>query len=128
MNYHNILFMNYKVCKIYLFTTILFLIGVTLILSLDIYDSYNAIGYIKNNQVIIDVKIPYPETMLHYDYIKIGDNNYYESNIILDELNNSGYQKIYINVSTRFIENEYLPVTMYYNKERIIDKIKKSLL
>lgn len=128
MNYHNILFMNYKIHIIYLFTIIIFLISIYWILSLEIYDSYDTFGYSNNNQITINVKIPYPETILHYDYIRIADNYYDESNVVLGELNSLEYQKVYIDVSAKFIDNTYLPVTMYYNKERIIDKIKKSFL
>ena len=129
MNYRDLLNIKYSI-KNYLVLMVLLLIIIFIIIGNNkITDVYKTLGYTNEKNIIIN--IPINNTMLStLDKISIEDNYYYLddliiSDILLDENNSINYQEIVINSKYDIKSNLLVPVTIYYNEEKVLEKIKK---
>jgi len=110
---------------------------VSLILSLTLiivayltkcYDAYNGVGVFKNHEIALNINVEDINKVLESDFIKINNKRYKFSvlsisDIQYNELAMTNYQTITIEVKEKYIENMYLEITFYSNKQRIITKI-----
>jgi len=131
MNYCDLL--NIR-CSIKYYVVILLSLIIILFIIIGnkrITDVYKTVGYIKNNIVLINV--PISESMISkLDNIKVEDNKYYLddlaiSDVLLDEVNLINYQEIMIDLKDNINDNLLVPVTIYYNEEKVLTKIKNLL-
>lgn len=131
MNYCDLL--NIR-CSIKYYVVILLSLIIILFIIIGnkrITDVYKTVGYIKNNIVLINV--PISESMISkLDNIKVEDNKYYLddlaiSDVLLDEINLINYQEIMIDLKDNINDNLLVPVTIYYNEEKVLTKIKNLL-
>lgn len=131
MHYHNLLNMPFKK-PIF----ILGIISISCIISFwtfnqKIYDVYNTLGYINNDYLIVNIPVSSPDTISQMEYIKI-DNQKYDlkiasiSEIMLDQNSLVNYQELRFKVD-KFYENQVMNVTIYYNKEKVLEKLKKII-
>lgn len=84
--------------------------------KIEVYDNYQTKGYIENGAL----KISVPEN-INFEKIKMN-NEEIEYEIISKTLkdNQNDYT---LRLSTELKENEIVSLDLYYNKERIIEKI-----
>ena len=101
---------------------------------MNFYDVYNTKGYITNNNLILNIPYNYSDTIANGKYLKIN-NIKYNLKIItvnspsVDINSNLIYQEIMVKLDENLIynDNTVLNVSIYYNKEKLLDKIKKLL-
>ncbi len=108
--------------------TFLIIIGV----QFSIYDVYTIVGVSTGDAILLNVPLEYSDTLNHGEYLKIGDNTYSFLILSIGELEfdwdqQVNYQTYSIKVDAKFLENEVIKMTVYYDKEKIIEKIKKIL-
>ncbi len=131
MNYHDLLNIKYSIKYYFLLLILLFILLFIFISNKKIMDVYQTIGYVKDNNILIN--IPISNTMLsNLDNVTIENNKYYKndlvvSDILLDEINVINYQEIEISLNNDIDDNLVVPVTIYYNEEKVLTKIKKLL-
>ena len=131
MNYRDLLNIKYSIKYYFLLLILLFILLFIFISNKKIMDVYQTIGYVKDNNILIN--IPISNTMLSsLDNVTIEDNKYYKndlvvSDILLDEINLINYQEIEIGLNNDIDDNLVVPVTIYYNEEKVLTKIKKLL-
>jgi len=108
--------------------TFLIIIGV----QFSIYDVYTIVGVSTGDAILLNVPLEYSDTLNHGEYLKIGDNTYSFLILSIGELEfdwdqQVNYQTYSIKVDAKFLKNEVIKMTVYYDKEKIIEKIKKIL-
>ena len=131
MNYRDLLNIRYSIKYFILLLVLLFILLFVFLSNKKIVDVYQTMGYVNDNTIVIN--IPLSDTLLNnLDNITIDDNKYYIndlviSDILLDEINLINYQEIGINNYNNLEDNLIVPVTIYYNEEKVLTKIKKLL-
>ena len=106
-----------------------FLFGLYLIITTKIYDNYQTKGYIMCEDTCY---------LITYIPSNIPDNNIYFNNksydyqiiskeIYFDEQAMNSLIKLTLKVSHDFLNKEIINLNFYYNKERIITKIKERM-
>lgn len=95
-------------------------------------DVYNTYGYILDNELIINIPTNYPDTINNMEYIKV-DNKKYEGKVInisevkLDSESLINYQEVKFATNIDAVDNQVFKVSIFYNKEKVIKKIKKII-
>ena len=131
MNYRDLLNMRYSIKYYVLLLILLFILLSVFLSNKKIVDVYQTMGYVKDNTIVINITLS--DTLLNnLDNITIDDSKYYIndlviSDILLDEINLINYQEIEINNYNNLEDNLIVPVTIYYNEEKVLTKIKKLL-
>ena len=134
MSYEELLRIDCKIYKKILIVVFGIIIIFLLLLNMNFYDVYNTKGYITNNNLILNIPYNYSDTIANGKYLKIN-NIKYNLKIItvnspsVDINSNLIYQEIMIKLDENLIynDNTVLNVSIYYNKEKLLDKIKKLL-
>lgn len=130
MDYDTLLRSKIRYGYLWITMTIL-LVGVSIfILNQEIYDTQTFKGISKENNIYLHIPIIYSDTFKNGSYIMINkDKRYFEiesiSEILVDESSFLQYQEYVLKTDKEFKDNEILILTIYYNKEKILDKIKK---
>lgn len=118
--------------KIILPLVILFLIGgLNLSWIIDVYSTYNVKAISEGKYLLLSIPINNSDILKSGDYLKINNKNYYYNVISISPLQNDGevnYQNYEIEIDDTFQLNEIKDITIFYQKERIITKIKKMFL
>ena len=134
MSYEELLRIDCKIYKKILIVVFGIIIIFLLLLNMNFYDVYNTKGYITNNNLILNIPYNYSDTIANGKYLKIN-NIKYNLKIItvnspsVDINSNLIYQEIMVKLDENLIynDNTVLSVSIYYNKEKLLDKIKKLL-
>ena len=116
------------------FIIVIFILLILLILLIymckkEIYDSYQTKGLVScTDTCTITTSIP---SNLEYEYIQIN-NKYLNYEIlglelIVDEENLITYNRLTLSTDLSLSNNEIVDLTIYYNKQRIITKIKDKM-
>lgn len=134
MSYEELLRIDCKIYKKILIVVFGIIIIFLLLLNMNFYDVYNTKGYITNNNLILNIPYNYSDTIANGKYLKIN-NIKYNLKIItvnspsVDINSNLIYQEIVVKLDENLIynDNTVLNVSIYYNKEKLLDKIKKLL-
>lgn len=134
MSYEELLRIDCKIYKKILIVVFGIIIIFLLLLNMNFYGVYNTKGYITNNNLILNIPYNYSDTIANGKYLKIN-NIKYNLKIItvnspsVDINSNLIYQEIVVKLDENLIynDNTVLNVSIYYNKEKLLDKIKKLL-
>ena len=106
--------------------TLLLLLISYLLISIKIYDNYQSKGYVENG--LITSIIP---SSLNFEEIYLNNKkvNYeiIEEIVKVDKETINSYKEITFKCSHNFKENEIINITFYYNKQRIITKLKNKI-
>ena len=132
MNYEELLNIPYKPWKLLITMTIIIIICGLIIINIEIYDVYNTYAYYKEGNIVLNIPINYSDTILNGEYFKIDDEKsdlevLYVSDILIDTDTLVNYQEVIIASSKNYPENLLINISIYYNKEKVLDKIKKLL-
>lgn len=129
MNYLDLINIKYSFKKgLYLFIA-LFIGLIYYIFNLNMYESYSTYGYIEDNYLVTKI-IDNPDIINSIKYIKIGTINY-EASIeeisqsLIDEENFVNYQLVKLKLSERLNNNEAFKFVIFYNEEKVYNKLKK---
>lgn len=131
MNYLDLINIKYSFKKrLYLFIA-LFISLIYYIFNLNMYESYSTYGYIEDNYLVTKI-IDNPDIINSMKYIKIGTINY-EASIeeisqsLIDEENYVNYQIVKLKLSGRLYNNEAFKFAIFYNEEKVYNKLKKII-
>ena len=95
----------------------------------EIYDNFQTKGIVNCQEscqitAIIPTNINFIKIKLNNNYIKYKIAN---KELIIDDKNYSSYYSITLNVEEKLTNNEIVDLNFYYNKQRIINKIKNKM-
>ena len=132
MNYEELLNIPYKPWKLFITMTIIIIICGLIIINIEIYDVYNTYAYYKEGNIVLNIPINYSDTILNGEYFKIDAEKsdlevLYVSDILIDTDTLVNYQEVIVASSKNYPENLIINISIYYNKEKVLDKIKKLL-
>lgn len=132
MNCYDLINVRYKKRFVFLLLIILFIGTLSYISNLVLCDAYNTNGYVLNGELIIHVPVKNPDTLSNLEYIKILDKKYEASiinisEVLFDQSSLVNYQEITFDSNFDFKDNQVVLVTIYYNKEKVSEKIRKIL-
>lgn len=132
MNCHDLINVRYKKRFVFLLLIILFIGTLSYISNLVLCDAYNTNGYVLNGELIIHVPVKNPDTLSNLEYIKILDKKYEASiinisEVLFDQSSLVNYQEITFDGNFDFKDNQVVLVTIYYNKEKVSEKMRKIL-
>lgn len=132
MNYLDLINIKYKLFIKVIILVLLFLGGIIYILNKSYYDVFNTYGYILDEKLVLNIPVDNPDIIENMEYCKINDKEKIItidsiSDILLDSDNLINYQEIIFNVDNSYYEKEVLKITIYYNKEKVITKIKNII-
>ncbi len=132
MTYLDLLNIRYKVQGKIMLLMIFFLGLFLYVMNIKISDVYNTFGYIEESMLNINVPLDYSDTLNKMEFIKIDDKRsdleiLNISEILIDKENLISYQIISFDGS-KYKENQLVKVTIYYNKEKVWQKLKKIIL
>ena len=132
MNYEELLNIPYKPWKLLITMTIIIIICGLIIINIEIYDVYNTYAYYKEGNIVLNIPINYSDTILNGEYFKIDDEKsdlevLYVSDILINTDTLVNYQEVIVASSKNYPENLIINISIYYNKEKVLDKIKKLL-
>lgn len=132
MNYEELLNIPYKPWKLLITMTIIIIICGLIIINIEIYDVYNTYAYYKEGNIVLNIPINYSDTILNGEYFKIDDEKsdlevLYVSDILIDTDTLVNYQEVIVASSKNYPENLIINISIYYNKEKVFDKIKNLL-
>lgn len=109
------------------------ILGVLLYVSSKVTcDVYNTYGYILDNELIINIPTNYPDTINNMEYIKVDNKKYLGkviniSEVKLDAESLINYQEVKFATNIDIVDNQVFKVSIFYNKEKVIKKIKKII-
>ena len=132
MDYFSVLNIKPKYKGKYIFITFI-LVGLFIfILNLNIYDTLQLKGLVKNDYLLINLPIKYSDTLLDGKFLKINNQKYsYRivniSPLKIDESTLIEYQTIEIKVSRKSYPNEIINFAIYTQKEKLFKKLKRCL-
>ena len=126
VNYRTLL--NIKYQQFILISTVVIILIVCLILALclESYDRYTTYAVYKDNNLQVNVPINEIDNVLKSEYIMSDKQAYsFSINYISDlEIENMvNYQYIYLNNGVKYLDNQVIEITFYYDKQRLIKKI-----
>ena len=132
MNYEELLNVPYKTWKLLITMTIIIIICGLIIINIEIYDVYNTYAYYKEGNMVLNIPINYSDTILNGEYFKIDDEKVdlevlYVSDILINTDTLVNYQEIIVSSAKDYPENLIINISIYYNKEKVFDKIKNLL-
>lgn len=131
MNCHDLINLRYKI-KISIFILIIiFVISLLWIINRPMLDVLNTYGYVKDDFIIFNVLVENPDTISKLEYLKINDLKLEKidsiGNVMIDEEKMVAYQEVKVKNNQRFLENEVLNISLYYNEEKVSKKLKKLI-
>ena len=109
--------------------TIILLMLLIYICQREVYDNYQTKGIVScNEKCTITTVIP---SNLNFEQVVVNNKNiHYEiigKELRVDEKNYLSYYDLTLSTSLSFSNNEIVDLTFYYNKQRIITKIKDKM-
>lgn len=132
MNTEELLNIPYNVFKLIFIIAFLLIMVFVGILNVKVYDVYNTYAYYENGNIVLDIPITYSDTILNTEYFKITDKKYEFnvmaiSDVLLNRESMINYQEVTVGVDDVYPEKAIVKVSIYYNKEKVLSKIKKLL-
>ena len=132
MNYESLLNIPYKTYTLFIGIILVSVITFIIILNTLVYDVYNTYAVFKDGNLILNVPITYSDTILNAEYYKLDKEQYdfkflYVSEVLLDTTLMSNYQEVVISTDKMLVDNVIVNVSIYYNKEKVLEKVKKLL-
>ncbi|MCM1052853.1 MAG: hypothetical protein NC483_02615 [Ruminococcus sp.] len=119
----------HKLWLLVLLITVVITLLVYIMIRLRIYDNYQTKGYVTcNSDCFINVMIP---SNITFDKISINSKNMeyivLKKELKLDEENLISYFDLTIKTNLVLNDKEIINLNFYYNKQRIIKKIKEKI-
>lgn len=132
MNYETLLNIPYKTYKIFLIIVLLIICLFIVICNVEVYDVYNTYGYYDNGSLVVNIPITYSDTLLNGEYFKIDEKTYEIdiltlSDVLVDTNSVINYQVARLALTNDYPQNLVINISIYYNKEKVIKKIKNLL-
>lgn len=132
MNYLDLLNIKYKKGLPLIITIIIVLIMLGVYLNKDICEVYKTYAYLSDNHLVVNVSMDEPLVISELEYIKVDKKNYdakvsWVSEVILDKENILNYETIYLESNYKYKENQVFEISLFYNKEKGYEKLKKIL-
>ena len=130
MNYSTLINMKYKKSKALIFLLLSSTIIVIYLLNKNSLDVYNTYAYYTNNSLLLNIPIESSDTLNNMEYIKINDEKYIVKELEIGPMlqnNYINYQEVKFMINEEFEENQVLKISIYYNNEKIIKKVKKII-
>lgn len=132
MSYLDLLNIKYKKGMILIISifTVLSMLG--LYLNRDICEVYKTYAYLSDGYLVVNVSINEPLVISELEYIKIDKKNYnvkvsQVSEVMLDERSMLNYETIYLESDYKYKEKQVFELSLFYNKEKGYQKLKKIL-
>ena len=132
MDYDSLLNIKIKYGLIYVMLAFLLLIWGIIILNKEYYDTYKISGIVEDSIIYLNVPLDYSDTLKKGEYLKI-DNIKYDYDILeisgleVDTVNYINYQTFALKIDAEVLNNEVLTITIYYNKEKNYQKLKRLI-
>lgn len=132
MSYLDLLNIKYKKGLPLILTIIIVLIMLGVYLNRNICEVYKTYAYISDGYLVVNVSIDEPLVISELEYIKVDKKNYNAkvsqvSEVILDKENMFNYETIYLESNYKYKENQVFEISLFYNKEKGYQKLKKIL-
>ena len=133
MDYYTLLNIKPKYKLWFLIITFLIIVFIIYFCNKNIYDTIKIKGIIKNNSIMINMPVKYSDTLINGNFLKIDNKKYdYKINKIsslkIDDQSLLEYQTIEIKIVNNFKDNQILNLSIFYNNEKIINKIKRIII
>lgn len=130
MNYEKILNIPYKTFSVFTIIVISIVIAFLIVINIEVPDVYNTYGYFKDGSLVLNIPITYSDTILNGDYLKINKKNYNLelisiSSLLMDTNTFTNYQEVSFRIPDSYPENLIVKTSIYYAKEKVLNKIKK---
>lgn len=132
MNYEKLLNIPYKSFRVFLIIIANSIIVFISVLNIKVYDVYNTYAIYQNSHLILNIPINYSDTITNAEYFKIDDEKYeFEvlsvSEILVDTNAMINYQEVIISFDKVMPENTIVNVSIYYDQEKVLEKIKNLI-
>lgn len=132
MNYEKLLNIPYKSFRVFLIIMAISIIVFISVLNIKVYDVYNTYAIYQNSHLILNIPINYSDTITNAEYFKIDDEKYeFEvlsvSEILVDTNAMINYQEVIISYDKVMPENTIVNVSIYYDQEKVLEKIKNLI-
>lgn len=132
MNYEKLLNIPYKSFRVFLIIIAISIIVFISVLNIKVYDVYNTYAIYQNSHLILNIPINYSDTITNAEYFKIDDEKYeFEvlsvSEILVDTNAMINYQEVIISYDKVMPENTIVNVSIYYDQEKVLEKIKNLI-
>lgn len=132
MNYEKLLNIPYKSFRVFLIIIAISIIVFISVLNIKVYDVYNTYAIYQNSHLILNIPINYSDTITNAEYFKIDDEKYeFEvlsvSEILVDTNAMINYQEVIISYDKVMPENTIVSVSIYYDQEKVLEKIKNLI-
>lgn len=132
MNYLDLINIKYTFKISLIIFLIFFVLIISYVLNLNIYENFTSYGYVLDDQINLKVLVDNPDILNNLKYIKIGSKDYKAevkeiSEVMLDSENFINYQIVKLEIDERLNDNEVFKVDIFYNEEKVYKKLKKIL-
>ncbi len=132
MNYEKLLNIPYKSFRVFLIIMAISIIVFISVLNIKVYDVYNTYAIYQNSHLILNIPINYSDTITNAEYFKIDDEKYeFEvlsvSEILVDTNAMINYQEVIVSYDKVMPENTIVNVSIYYDREKVLEKIKNLI-
>ena len=132
MNYEKLLNIPYKSFRVFLIIMAISIIVFISVLNIKVYDVYNTYAIYQNSHLILNIPINYSDTITNAEYFKMDDEKYeFEvlsvSEILVDTNAMINYQEVIISYDKVMPENTIVNVSIYYDQEKVLEKIKNLI-
>lgn len=132
MNYEKLLNIPYKTYALFISIILISIIVFIIILNIKVYDVYNTYAIFKDGNLILYIPTTYSDTLLNAEYYKLDEdkcdfNVLYVSEVLLDTTKMVNYQEVIIDIDKDLVDNAITNISIYYDLEKVLDKIKKLL-
>lgn len=132
MNYLDLINIKYTFKFSLIIFLIFFVLIISYVLNLNIYENFASYGYVLDDQINLKVLVDNPDILNNLKYIKIGSKDYKAevkeiSEVMLDSENFINYQIVKLKIDERLNDNEVFKVDIFYNEEKVYKKLKKIL-
>lgn len=132
MNYLDLINIKYTFKFSLIIFLIFFVLFISYVLNLNIYENFTSYGYVLDDQINLKVLVDNPDILNNLKYIKIGSKDYKAevkeiSEVMLDSENFINYQIVKLKIDERLNDNEVFKVDIFYNEEKVYKKLKKIL-
>ena len=132
MNYLDLINIKYTFKFSLIIFLIFFVLIISYVLNLNIYENFTSYGYVLDDQINLKVLVDNPDILNNLKYIKIGSKDYKTevkeiSEVMLDSENFINYQIVKLKIDERLNDNEVFKVDIFYNEEKVYKKLKKIL-
>ncbi len=129
-NYYNLMHLNPRNYLLTLLIVVLETLIFSHVLFKEVYSRKNYYAVFKDGYLYLNIDIDNTDAVNHGKYLNISGKKYeYKINNIgdlqVDEIKVVNYQTYELVINDSFKQNELQEITIYYNKERIINKLLK---